>query len=583
MFDKLNFKTKIIVSNFSIIGMMIVISAIVFFSINSLLATFKMVDHTHQVLEQASRVEAAAVDMETGLRGFLLAGKEEFLQPYHNGEKRFLQLTKKLSLVVSDNPSQVTLIKEIQTTISNWKLNITQPLIQLRKEVGTNKTMDDIAAVVAQAKGKVYFDRFRAQVKTFKEREEKLMITRAASLDQSSSQTIYITIFGTVFAFIVSVFVVINLIKSTMSQLGGDPLYISQIVQTIASGDLNIDLENNTEDQGVYADMKVLLQTLKDKSNVAEAVAKGDLTNEVQLSSDSDVLGVALTDMIENLNNTIGEVIQASSEVSDCSFTVNEFSESLSTGAESQASALEQVSSSMTEIEAQSKGNADNANEANNLAISALESAKLGNEQMINMSNAMDDITEASHSISNIIKLIEDIAFQTNLLALNAAIEAARAGAHGKGFAVVAEEVRNLASRSAQAAEQSSQLIASSVTKANKGLDLAKENTQLLQKIVDTVTTVADIVQTISSASTEQVLGVVQINEGLNQVSEVTQSSAISAKQGSESAQLLIQSAEHLTQLMDKFQIKQNNHSIANTTTNSLIFSNETNISQLTY
>ncbi|MDH3999137.1 MAG: CHASE3 domain-containing protein, partial [Desulfuromonadales bacterium] len=178
MFDQLKFRTKLFSGNGLVLCLMIVVSIMVYTSVNSLLHNFKWVDHTHEVLEVAASIEASAVDMETGMRGYLLAGQEEFLDPYNQGEEKFNSLVNNLSKTVDDNPAQVKLLAETRQTIEDWKKNVTEPNIELRREIGDAATMNDLAHIIQKAEGKKYFDKFRGQITTFIEREQVLLKKR---------------------------------------------------------------------------------------------------------------------------------------------------------------------------------------------------------------------------------------------------------------------------------------------------------------------------------------------------------------------------------------------------------------------
>lgn len=181
------FKQKLLASYAVILSLMIIIALVVFFGLRSLLGDFNWVNHTHNVLSKASQLEAAAVDMETGMRGYLLAGREEFLEPYRNGQRSFKSLQKDLSNTVSDNPAQVQLMSEILTTINNWQHNITEPSIALRRSIGDSKSMNDMSTVVKRAEGKTYFDKFRAQMSQFIERERVLLVKRQQQSENSTN------------------------------------------------------------------------------------------------------------------------------------------------------------------------------------------------------------------------------------------------------------------------------------------------------------------------------------------------------------------------------------------------------------
>ena len=248
MLAKFKLRTQLFSGTGLILILMMVVSLVVYMSINSLLQTFERVDHTYKVLAEASAIEAAAVDMETGMRGYLLAGKEEFLAPYKAGDKRFQKLIGKLAKTVDDNPAQVQLLAETAEIIDQWKKNVTEPAIEFRKQVGAGRTMDDVAALVAEAKGKVYFDKFREQIKTFKDREASLMGARMEAFEATSARAINVAIFGTLFAVVVGFGIVIILTRNIMRQLGGEPAYIADIAKNVADGDLNVNLQSEGKD-----------------------------------------------------------------------------------------------------------------------------------------------------------------------------------------------------------------------------------------------------------------------------------------------------------------------------------------------
>lgn len=294
---------------------------------------------------------------------------------------------------------------------------------------------------------------------------------------------------------------------------------------------------------------------LRDRENIAESIANGDLTREVQITSEKDSFGKALKAMVQNLREIISQVQAASGQISTGSVQVSGASQTLSQGATEQAASLEEISSSLNEMASQTKTNAENANQANELANQVKNAADRGNRQMQEMVAAINAISDSGQSISKIIKVIDEIAFQTNLLALNAAVEAARAGKHGKGFAVVAEEVRSLAARSAKAARETAELIEGTVHKTANGTEIAHQTAKGLEEIVTGIMQVTALVEDIASASSSQAEGISQINQSLGQIDQVTQQNTANAEESASAAEELSSQAEELSSLLYQFKI----------------------------
>jgi methyl-accepting chemotaxis protein len=184
-FNKMGLKAKLIGGSVAPMVLVLALGVVCYTGISSLLKSSQMVNHTHEVIQEAMQIEASAVDMETGMRGYLLAGKEDFLNPYTAGGKRFNELVKDLQGVVSDNPAQVQLLGELSTTIAEWQNDVTEPTIKLRRQIGDSKNMDDMADLVGEGRGKVYFDKFRQQIATFIDREQKLLDERVIMANEA--------------------------------------------------------------------------------------------------------------------------------------------------------------------------------------------------------------------------------------------------------------------------------------------------------------------------------------------------------------------------------------------------------------
>ena len=290
---------------------------------------------------------------------------------------------------------------------------------------------------------------------------------------------------------------------------------------------------------------------------VARTIAGGDLSVQVGATSNDEVgqLMSALADMSASLVRIVAEVRSGTDTISTASSEIAAGNLDLSARTEQQAGSLEETASAMEELTATVRQNADNARQAQQMAVSASDKAQRGGQVMGDVIRTMEAIDGASNKIADIIGVIDGIAFQTNILALNAAVEAARAGEQGRGFAVVATEVRNLAHRSAAAAREIKVLISDSVQQVQQGGKLVRQAGANMTDVVDTVRSVTDIVSEISAASVEQSTGIEEINRAITQMDEVTQQNAALVEEAAAASQSLQEQAANLAGVVGTFKL----------------------------
>ncbi|RKP53284.1 methyl-accepting chemotaxis protein [Pararobbsia silviterrae] len=300
-----------------------------------------------------------------------------------------------------------------------------------------------------------------------------------------------------------------------------------------------------------------ITRPINEAVKIAQTISKGDLTSRIEARTTDEVgqLLHALNAMNNHLGGMVSQIRTGAETISSASGQIAAGNIDLSSRTEEQAASLEETAASMEELAATVKQNSDNANQANRLTANASDIAQRGGLAVSEVVTTMNDISDSSSRISEIVSMIDGIAFQTNILALNAAVESARAGAQGRGFAVVAGEVRTLAQRSAQAAKEIKQLIEESVGKVEIGAQQAERAGATMEEVVRSVRHVTTIMSEISTATQEQANGIDQINLAVSQMDEVTQQNAALVEEAAAAASSLQSQAGELVRSVASFKL----------------------------
>lgn len=509
----MKFKTQLILGFSTILGMLTIMSVIIYQNTETLLKTNDWVEHTNKVIAKGNQLVSYMVDRETGMRGFAVSGDEEFLDPYKTGDTGFNTVIEDLQGTVSDNPAQVERLKKVEALANEWDAEVASQFISLRRDIraGT-KDLEVLYDLFNQKIGKQYMDQIRAGVGEFISIEEELLAQRDAEQEATAQYTQQLLVWGTLFSLVFGVIVVGFIIYTVMRQLGGEPKEVAKVAKEISKGNLNVQFKADKKYHGLYGNMKT---------------------------------------MAEKLRTIVTDVADSSSVIDSNSQIISKTSTLVSEGANEQAASAEEVSSSMEEMVANIKTNAQNSQETSDIAVKVENKLTSGKEALSETLNSMREIAVK-------VKVISDIARQTNLLALNAAVEAARAGEAGAGFAVVAEEVRNLATRSQESSDEINNLTA-------KSLEVADKTSSLFEDLIPNIQRTTELVKGISDSSQEQSVGAEQINTAIQEFSIVTQNNAASAEELTASSHDLTTQANQLSNSIGFFKLS------ADTTRTSII------------
>lgn len=362
------------------------------------------------------------------------------------------------------------------------------------------------------------------------------------------------------FSLVVICILAVRLTKSLTTPI----VEIEGAVKEMAKGNMHakVTYESNDELGGLAENLRFLLKTLSSYiehiSQRLGSLADGDLSVEMDMDylGDFQSLKLSCGKIIESLNDAMSQLHQASDQVAEGSEQVSSGAQALSQGATEQASSVEELVATLNELSDKVNKTAHNARDVNDLMGLTVGEIDNSNKMMESMMTAMTRINECSSEIEKIIKTIEDIAFQTNILALNAAVEAARAGEAGKGFAVVADEVRSLASKSQEAAKDTTALISNSLTAVSEGNQIAADTQESLLKVVSSAQKISENMAAITEASDMQAEGIQQVTLGIDQISSVIQTNSATAQESAAASEELYSQSSLLKSLVGRFRLK---------------------------
>lgn len=515
MFKNFSVSTKFIAAFGVVAALLLLLCGTFYVNFSRIVNSNNWNVHTWRVIDESRSLTQSLVNMETGLRGYAVNGKEEMLAPWQEGQKAFSQHVQKARSLTSDNERQQDRLSKLTAQEQAWEASFVTPLMKNRQALNTGAlSYETFLAAFNANTGKAQMDGMRKIIDELAAEEKGLLAERQLTVDATEAQTKLTLIVGA---------------------LAG--LAIASLLGYLLSRAITVPLR-----QAVKA---------------ARSIADGDLTSVLipQSKDETGVLIATFAEMQEQLRKVVSEIQNAAASIDSAAKEVSLGNTDLSSRTEQQAASLEETSASMEQLTATVRQNSSNAQHASSLASDASRVAEHGGAVVGKVVSTMSAIHDSSNSVAEIISTIESIAFQTNILALNAAVEAARAGEQGRGFAVVASEVRALAQRSAVAAKEIKTLIETSSLRITEGSQLVANAGKTMDDIVASIGNVSGIMSEIFSASGEQVNGIEHVSIAVSQMDEVTQQNAALVQEAAAAAASLEDQAAQLTRAIAVFKV----------------------------
>ncbi|TWC77269.1 methyl-accepting chemotaxis protein [Rhizobium sp. SJZ105] len=591
-FNNLRILPKIAVALTIIIVIALAVTIMGARSLSKQQQTGGMTEHTYQVIGSLNNVVLAMTGQESGLRGYLLTQTDRFIASQNAAAAAYQANLAQVRSLTSDNPAQQKRLDELDAFVKGWIENVQKPRMTLMSNPATaDKAMEHVRS----SAGKEYMEGVQSKAKDMIEVEQTLLVQRTALAQAAVETSRMVSLIGGISLLVVAGFSLLLLHRALVRPLIG----INGAMSELASGKTDLEVPGNgrKDEVGEMASAvevfrqaalsKIELEreanaqrdmTEEERRRRADAerlkaeemaqataglgeglkhLASGDLTFQLSdpFAADFEVLRADFNAAVGQLSETLRAVSDATNGIDTGSREVSASADDLSKRTERQAASLEETAAALDQITVNVANSSKRADEARKVAVLANESAAQSGKVVADAVDAMQKIEQSSDEISNIIGVIDEIAFQTNLLALNAGVEAARAGDAGKGFAVVAQEVRELAQRSAKAAKEIKDLIRNSSVEVQSGVKLVSDTGAALKTIESYIVTVNQHMDSIATSAKEQSVGLAEVNTAVNQMDQVTQQNAAMVEETSAAGAALANESGKLRELISQFQL----------------------------
>lgn len=480
------------------------LSVSVYFTMDSISSIRATKEIDYPLLEKTKILTLNVEELVNGFKDAVAEGDKEKVDVLENYTLKLNEDIKKLSAIAKDK-KEYEIVKQELNDYSKIALNVTKKMLGIEQ--------GDVSGLIPEMQKSL--NKLEVHLSKLNKASEAQFDAGISHSEKNSRKVLITNICVSILTSLILIVICHFVIKIIWNQLGGEPEYTREIAQSIADGDLS---------KKIIFDEKY-----------------------------SNSLLFTMKKMQENLSFMINNIKDVSSTIQNSSNEIASGNMDLSVRTEQQASALEETATAIEELTSTVKQTAENAKVANNLVISSSDIAIKGGKIVNDVVDTMKEINTSSQKISEIISIIDSIAFQTNILALNAAVEAARAGEQGRGFAVVASEVRNLAHRSASAAKEIKGLINISNEKVYAGTALVDKAGNTMTEIVSSVKKVVDLISEISLASQEQSVGIEEVNKAIVNMDNMTQQNSALVEEVAASASVMQEQSEALFDSVSKF------------------------------